>query len=68
MKTNTGNKKGYAPRAYNPAVVASLAKKFGYTEIYIRRCLRGDADGIMPDEIRKEYKVLDKKMVELLNG
>ncbi|WP_312388734.1 hypothetical protein [Chryseobacterium sp.] len=43
---------------YNIGIITVLSKKFGFTEDYIRKCLRGTRVGIMPDAIKKEYSVL----------
>jgi hypothetical protein len=44
---------------YNEEILKELEKKFGYSIDYIRKSLRGDRTGIMPDNIRKEYKTLE---------
>lgn len=41
-------------------ILIVLSEKFGYSEDYIRKSLRGDRTGIMPDKIKKEYKILEK--------
>ncbi|GGB82655.1 hypothetical protein GCM10007424_23360 [Flavobacterium suaedae] len=64
MKTSKPTKKR---NNYNEDILNSLAKKFGYSVDYIRKCLRDDRKGIMPDVIKKEYKYLEniaKKAVE----
>lgn len=44
---------------YNDEVLIILESSFGYSIDYIRKCLRGDRTGIMPDKIIAEYKKLD---------
>lgn len=51
---------------YNEDILLLLQKKFGYSIDYIRKALRGDRMGIMPDIIKKEYKVLLVKINETL--
>lgn len=64
METNKPTKKR---NNYNEDILNSLAKKYGYSVDYIRKCLRNDRKGIMPDNVKKDYKDLDtaaKKTVE----
>jgi hypothetical protein len=52
---------------YNLEILNLLATKYGYSVDYIRKCLRGDRTGIMPDAIKKEYTTLEneaKKAIE----
>lgn len=44
---------------YNEDILIILNKKYGYSADYIRKCLRGDRTGIMPDEVVKDYKALE---------
>nr|WP_294922127.1 hypothetical protein [uncultured Flavobacterium sp.] len=44
---------------YNEKILEQLEKKYGFTIDYIRKCLRGDRTGVMPDQITKEYKSLE---------
>lgn len=53
--------------SYNTLVVKKLSKKHGFTEYYIRQCLRGDRNSLTSDTIRKQYKELVKKVEETLN-
>lgn len=43
---------------YNTEILNATAKYFSYTPRYVRKCLRGDAQGIMPDKVVKKYKEL----------
>lgn len=47
-------------------VIKQLTKKFEYTTDYIRKCIRGDADSIYADEVRKEYNRLYKAIDNVL--
>ena len=40
---------------YNEEALEALKKKYGYSIDYIRKCLRGDRNGIMADAIKKDY-------------
>jgi predicted ATP-dependent Lon-type protease len=44
---------------YNADILKKLVGRYGFTEDYIRKALRGDRDGEMPDILKKEYKALD---------
>lgn len=50
---NKGNQK--TGKYYHEDVIRILHEKYGYTNDYIRKSLRGDRVGIMPDRIKKEY-------------
>ncbi|WP_306353676.1 hypothetical protein [Flavobacterium sp. '19STA2R22 D10 B1'] len=42
-------------RVYNTEILNVLEIKYGVTVNYIRKCLRGDRTGIIPDRLIKEY-------------
>ena len=44
---------------YNTDILATLGKRYGYSIDFIRKALRGDRVGEMPDTLIKEYKALD---------
>lgn len=56
----TMNKETKKKTMYNEAFLIALNKKFGYSVDYIRKSLRGDATGIMPDKLKTAYKDLEK--------
>lgn len=43
---------------YNEEILNVLKGKYGYSLDYLRKSLRGDRTGKMPDKIIKEYKAL----------
>lgn len=45
--------------SYNTDILDTLEKRYGYSVDYIRKALRGDRVGEMPDTLKKEYKVLE---------
>ena len=47
---------------YNTEILKALSKKYGYSTDYIRKCLRKDRNGIMPDKIRKDYKTIESDL------
>ena len=47
---------------YNEEFLDALKEKFGFSLDYIRKCLRGDRVGIMPDQIKAEYKALENEL------
>jgi len=59
MDKNTQKKK-----RHNSLVIKKLAEKFGYTERYVRGCINKEFDGVMPDEIRSDYKTMEKAIEE----
>ena len=54
------NKPTNKKQNYNDDILKILEDKYGYSVDYIRKCLRKDRTGIMPDEIIKDYRILDK--------
>ncbi len=43
---------------YNEDILSALNIKYGYSIDYIRKSIRGDRKGVMPDQLTKEYKKL----------
>ena len=43
---------------YNEDILIALNERWGYSIDYIRKSLRGDRVGVMPDTLIKEYKKL----------
>tara|TARA_R110002126_G_scaffold78629_1_gene195619 strand:+ start:8280 stop:8510 length:231 start_codon:yes stop_codon:yes gene_type:complete len=43
---------------YNEDILSALNIKYGYSIDYIRKSIRGDREGVMPDQLKKEYKKL----------
>jgi len=57
MNNNKSTKKR---NNYNEDIINALADKYGFSQDYIRKCLRSDRTGIMPDNVKKDYKELEK--------
>lgn len=53
---------------YNTIAVNKVAEKYGFTPRYVRACLRGDYAGIMPDNIKKSYKAMDKEISQAVEN
>ncbi len=49
---------------FNEDVLNALHKKYGYTVDYIRKSIRGDRVGYVPDILVKEYKKLDAEDIQ----
>lgn len=52
---------------YNEDFLIAIEEKYGVSVDYIRKSLRGDRVGIMPDKIKSEYKALvsaQKKIID----
>lgn len=45
---------------YNTDILMKLESKYGFTIDYIRKALRGDRVGEMPDTLIKEYKAMER--------
>lgn len=52
--------------SYNTVILNVLSNKYGYSIDYIRKSLRGDRVGVMPDELRKEYKALENEATKAI--
>lgn len=52
-------------KRYNTEILNTLKEKYGYTHDYIRKSLRGDRVGFVPDKLKKEYGILERKALEL---
>ncbi len=50
---------------YNAGILIALNKKHGYSVDYIRKSLRGERSGVVPDVLKKEYKALENQAKEL---
>lgn len=62
-----GNKSTSKKQNYNEDILIKLEIKYGYSIDYMRKCLRGDRVGVMPDKIKAEYNSLNiaaKKAIE----
>lgn len=44
---------------YNTDILMKLENRYGFTLDYIRKALRGDRVGEMPDTLIKEYKAME---------
>ena len=51
---------------YNEDIPIKLYEMYGYSKDYIRKCLRDDRVGIMPDKIKKSYKELENAAKEAI--
>ncbi len=49
-------------RKYNSVIVNELAKHYKFTTQFIRQSLRGDRNSEASENIRKQYKILLKKL------
>jgi len=43
---------------YNPQIIEKLVDKYGMSAYYIKQCAAGRRDGVTPDKIKKDYKIL----------
>ncbi|MCT3673608.1 hypothetical protein HZQ94_10460 [Elizabethkingia anophelis] len=51
---------------YNEGILIVLKEKYGYSIDYIRKSLRGDRVGEMPDLIKKDYSALEKEATKAI--
>lgn len=50
---------------YITEILIVLKNKYGYSSDYIRKSLRGDRVGFVPDQLKKEYKALEAEALKL---
>lgn len=43
---------------YNTEILNALKEKYGFGYDYIIKSIRGDRDGIVPNRIKKDYKIM----------
>ena len=62
-------------QTYNTVILNELKNRYGYSLDFIRKSLRGDRVGEMPDTLKKEYRIMDneskkaiKKSLEILKS
>lgn len=53
---------------YNEDILIVIREKYGYPLDYIRKVLRGQRTGEMPDAIKKDYAQLDRASKEAIKG
>lgn len=51
---------------YNTEILNVLSSRYGYSIDFIRKSLRGDRVGKMPDVLKKEYKILENEANEAI--
>jgi hypothetical protein len=56
------NKSSQKNKSYNSLAVNKIAEKYGYTPRYVRGCINGEFAGIMPDNVKKEYKEMSAEI------
>lgn len=60
------NKPTKKTNSYNSDAIKALIKKYGYSKRYITMCLTGDREGIMADNIIKDYKSIVKSIEQAI--
>lgn len=53
---------------YVPQVINALQEKYGVTTYYIRQCVAGRIQGILPDKISGDYKNLTRDLNKALDN
>jgi len=61
------NKSSQKNKRHNALVIKKLAEKYGYTERYVRGCITGEFAGVMPDEVKKDYKIMENSINETID-
>ncbi|GIZ10017.1 hypothetical protein [Flavobacterium sp. UMI-01] len=46
--------------SYDSDILEALFQKYGVTKYYIRQCICGNKQGVTPDSIKKDYKIMLK--------
>jgi hypothetical protein len=53
---------------YNQSILLVIQERYGYSLDYIRKSLRGDRTGILPDKLIEEYKKLEQEANQAINN
>ena len=54
-------------RIYNQDILLILQERYGFSLDYIRKSLRGDRIGLLPEKINKEYDDLEYESRRAIN-
>lgn len=52
---------------YDQNILNLIKERYGFSIDYIRKSLRGDRTGILPDKIIEEYKKLENEAKKAIN-
>lgn len=58
-------KKKRVRSAKHATILQMLADKYGFTQQYIRVCVKGHSDSEKSEEIRADYKKIEKELEKL---
>ncbi|TDS50719.1 hypothetical protein [Myroides indicus] len=47
---------------YNRQVIETLVEKHKISDYYIRQCVAGRKEGVTPDIIKRDYKILERTL------
>ncbi len=61
------SKKSKIRQNYNPDILEIIKERYGFSIDYIRKSLRGDRVGLLPEKIKKEYLDFDNESKKALN-
>ncbi|KMQ68293.1 hypothetical protein [Chryseobacterium koreense] len=64
---NKGTKKKAEYSQHNVDAIQALVEKFGLSAYYIRQSVNGNRKGVVPDRIKKEYKIICKQLEDAKN-
>lgn len=53
---------------YNTMAVKKTAEVFGFSERYVRACLKGDRNGVMSDNVKKQYKIFVSEINKVVDN
>lgn len=62
------NKSNKKRTYYNQSILLVIQERYGYSLDYIRKSLRGDRIGILPDKLVEEYKKLEQEANQAINN
>lgn len=49
-------------KRYNRQVIETLVAKYGLSDYYVRQCVAGRREGVIPDKIKKDYRALENAL------
>lgn len=54
-------------KSYDSNILEALFLKYGVSKYYLRKCIAGSVQGIKPDNIKKDYVIMEKASKDIVS-
>ncbi|TDW47391.1 hypothetical protein EV144_105415 [Flavobacterium sp. 270] len=54
-------------KSYDSNILEALFLKYGVSKYYLRKCIAGNVQGIKPDNIKKDYVIMEKASKDIVS-